>query len=153
MARSRRRYKWLPFSSGDNALTLTAGQVVSFDAGSILEVELGRELENYTVERLLVSLQIDAGSGTLVFTSGFIAENEATASTTITPQDNPNADWMWHEEFFAVNGQDAVDVHRDLTVRRSLRGQEQILRVKVENRDGADSALYHISGRVLVSGA
>ena len=152
MATSR-RLVWLPFSDGPSFTAVGTGVTNRLDVGSIREVEVGREYEGYTVTRIICTLSAIMTSGNNgVVTVGMMAQNENIGAVTVEPVGQPNADWMWHEEFrteTALVGPFCSNIHRDLRSQRKVRGGESLLGLWLTNRSGV-TINVHRSGRVLI---
>jgi len=152
---SRRGTFWVGFSEGVNLLTLSPGTVSRLLIPSLLEAEIGRELENYTVTRIILNLHLHATGAEAVITAGVHVVHENVGVGVVKPAQDIHADWLWHEEFVAppsADDQMAV-ISRDLRAQRKLNSREQELYFELNNRSGAVSVEVHRSGRVLVKRA
>jgi len=148
---SRRRGRfWLPFGTGATPDTIISGNVVRLFIPSVLESEVGRELERYTIVRLILSIYLKSTSGNTVVTMGAIALQEDVLLTSIGPGNQPSADWLWHEEFLADagNGGPYTLISRDIRSQRRQRGSDTDFYIYTHNR-GANSVINHTSGRAL----
>jgi len=146
---SRRRRTWLPFNS--TVISLTSLAISRTDIPSIMEAQLGREIQGYTTQRLIVNIDALSNTTTPSFIAcGLIANNAGLALADIDPGANPEADWQWWEGF-RVNDvdQELTHIHRDLRVQRRVRGRDTNMFIYVSN-EGTITTSVLIHGRVLI---
>ena len=111
-------------------LGLGAGAVARLFVPSIREAETGREYEGYTVTRMLLNLLLRSTSGSdRVLTCGMIIQQEDVLIGSVLPDDDPHADWLWHEEFVVGVNDHAPHalISRDIRSQRIARGREACL--------------------------
>ena len=151
MARGSRRGRlWLPYSSGANPLTLTPGAFTRLFVESIMEAEVERQMEGFTVERILLRMSLVAAAGTVICTVGIHLQQEDVTLGVISAEDDPTSDWLYREEFAVRTGTTHELIERDIRSKRISRGRDSELYWEMTNRDSVDGVDFHVSGQVLV---
>jgi len=144
---------WSRFSTGAVEGSLPGASVTRLFMTSVIEGELNRDIEPYTVTRVIFILSFDAQTSVDIVTCGILMQNELIPVTTETPVLAPHADWMYHEEF-RVGTADSNPhqlIIRDVRGQRKVRGRDTELYFYLENR-GATTVDYHLSGNALLLG-
>ena len=152
MTQGRMARRWLALSSGATPGSLSAASVTRFSIPSIIEAELGRELERYTVSRMILRVTLKlASAGDAVCTVGVITHNEVVALGQVTPASNPSADWTYLDEVMVGATTDPYATLRvDVGGQRKSRGSEADTFIYIENRHASIAMTFHIFGRILV---
>ena len=151
MTQQRRRL-WLPWSTGDDEVSLAASSSTRIFIASVNETEVGRQLENFTVERMVFNVGILANTGPSVVTCGILMQSEDVLQASVSPSGDPGADWLWFEEYLTTNAGGAPHTHifRDIRSRRKTRGNDSEAYFMVDNRESAATINFHTQGRMLV---
>ena len=153
MTSPRMRRVWFPWSTGSAQVALAATSTLRVLLPSILEAEMGREYESYTVTRSIFRLNISADSGAAVVTFGMIIQPEPLLLASSNPADDPERDWFYHEEFLVEVAAESLDpanaIVRDIASQRKSKGMNTEMFLYVRNR-GALGIQFHGSGRSLI---
>ena len=151
--RNRMARMWVPFTTGDEVLTLAAGGSSRTLLPSLWEAKVGRTLDEYTVTRVILSMYLHrTTTGESVATIGLIILNENLALANLNPADDPNADWFYHEEtvFTGATTNSQLDMKRDVSGQRRAKAQAKEMYLYIEHRSAAGTLSFHVSGRALV---
>ncbi len=147
---------WSPFSDGAAVIGLAAGATNALIIGSIIEAEVGKEFEGYTVTRIIGTLFFNGGvNSELLLTTAINVQQEDISVNAITPVNDPSADWLYHQDHVAMARTDSTHTDRvniDLRGQRKARGMDSEIRWFVENRSGQVINI-HRTGRVLIKRA
>ena len=152
MTSPRRRRLWLPFSTGDNEVTLAFNGTDRLFIASINELEQGRQLERYTVQRSVFTFSAWTDSGANQVVVGLIGLQEDVAVGSVDPEDDPGADWLYHEQFTLISTESGhtLNLIRDIRSQRIMRGNDSELYMYIRNRDTGTNLIYAVTGRILV---
>ena len=150
MARMRRM--WLPFTQGATTSTLAGAGEFRVDIASLMAAEQGRDVDHYTVTRVIFNLFLEGASAHPIVSVGIKSTHEDVTVGNITPDLDVQVDWVYHEEFAAGNPANAPreQIHRDVRGMRKVLGFEQNLFFHISNRDASIVLTHHVSGRCLV---
>ena len=146
---------WSQFRSA-GLQALAAGAVVRYYMNSVLEAELGREVEKYTTVRSIFNYAayLSSGYGTAVM--GILLANEELTLGAVDPFNDPESDWLWWEEVPQTSDGNDFDIgamlHRDISGQRKARGATKALWLYIYNSSGTSSLNYMVSGRTLLLG-
>ena len=150
MAPRRRGRLWLPFTDGATVTVQTTGSVTRLFLDTVMEVELGRQMEGYTIERILLNMYLVANTVAAVVTVGIALHQEDVALTSINPEADQVSDWLYLEEFVATVSNSQARQTRDIRSKRISRGRDTELYLYTVNRSSSSTVDVHMSGRVLV---
>ncbi len=150
----RMRRVWMPFKSGSSAMTpIAAASVARLLLPSVLEAEMGRSYESYTVTRLLLKFYAinDSGPGN-PWTLGVGIRSNSLALADENPSDDATSDWLFGPESIVVSV--ASTAGEDTVARFDIRAQRKSLGMATEtflyivNKGSAGD--FFASGRMLV---
>jgi len=150
--------RWANFTSGAEPLALAANASARVLLLSVLEADLGRTVETFTVTRVIFGMNLlSLTSGPSVVACGLIVHPESFALGQIDPNADIHTDWFWWGEFLTNSGgganQPPGQIVRDIAGQRRATGQAPGVFFYIENRDANESISFHIAGRVLLLGA
>jgi len=145
---SDRAARWVQWSDGAGLVTITAGTVSRLFIMSISEAIIERKMESYTILRSLMRGYIKTATGASAVTVGMIALPQPVTLASLGPADDPQVDWLYHEEFMR-EGDPVNDIVRDLGGKRKVKGSDSELYLYIRNR-GPNTTVAHFSGRTLV---
>ena len=140
---------WAPVNAG---IVMPPGSVTRTDVTSILEVQLGRQLRDWTVTRFVGNLQVWSSlPGISEFMWGMRVENENVPLGTIDPEADMTANWIFHG---GVWNEIAYPAPRDLIAidnrsQRKSQGEQSRLYFYMENT-GAVTGEFRLIGRALM---
>ena len=149
MAGDRMQRMWAPVHWGSTSLG--AGGVARADCTAILEASLGRQLRQWTVTRVVGTLQFAVAAGDTEFFYGMRVENENVPLGSIDPEPDATADWL----FWGGGITDSAFLLRDaITIdnrsQRKSQGEQSKLYLYWENAGGANTLYTTFHGRVLL---
>ncbi len=150
MAGDRMARVWSPTTTaGDVALAAGATWSAVLVPGSDLVSTQDRRMRDWTVTRIVGSLQFQT-TGTTTFYYGVRVYNENETATAITPGSDPTADWMFWGGLTTTSAdyfpRDQVVV--DNRSQRKSRGMESELRIVIQNSGSNGS--FSWTGRCLL---
>jgi len=146
--RARMTRRWMSWNSGAEEITIAADATARVLLPTLLEAEIGREIEQYTVVRTIMDFSLRAAGGVSSIAVGLIVHNENVVLGQIDPTDDPHADWMYHEQF-SVNTLEHL-FHRDVAGKRMSRGHENELFLYIRNRETGAAVMVFFAGRTLI---
>ena len=148
MAGDRMQRMWAPVH-WDSA-SLAPGGIARADCTAILEASLGRELRQWTVTRVVGTLQFN--SSTAEFFYGMRVENENVPLGTIDPEPDATADWLFWGGGIAGSAtfhlRDAINI--DNRSQRKSQGEQSKLFFYWEHAGAANTLYTSFHGRVLL---
>ena len=155
LTKGGRNRLWVPWSSGDEPLTVGPGAITRLVMTSILEgaTILDRKVQIYTHLRSIISMSAGvAATGTVVLACAIGIIPRDLTVTTLDPVGDPTFDWLWHEEFMVSNVTQGLadNINRDIRGMRKAGDIRNELHFYIENRDAAITAFWHASGRTLL---
>ena len=150
MPGDRMRRMWAPIH-WDTA-TLAPGGVARADCIAILEASLGRELRQWTVTRVVGTLQFSTSGGEVEFFYGMRVENENVPVGTIDPEPDATADWLFwgggNTEMTSIGLRDAINI--DNRSQRKSQGEQSKLFLYWEHAGAANNLYTSFHGRILL---
>jgi len=150
----RMRRVWLPFSSGSALIDAGGPGTIRTDIPFILESEMGRQYESYTLTRLLFRWNGYLSVGTeAVVTLGVIIQPAELLIGSSNPADDPERDWLYHGEFTIRSASDQLRPSEAIV--RDIRSQRKSLGMATkmyfyERIRSAVTMRSHVSGRALI---
>ena len=152
MAGDRMQRMWAPVHWDSAAVA--PGGVARADCTAILEASLGRELRQWTVTRVVGTLQFRSLGAEFFY--GMRVENENVPLGTIDPEPDATADWLFWgggitespggEDFFYLR--DAINI--DNRSQRKSQGEQSKLFLYWEHAGAANTLYTTFHGRVLL---
>ncbi len=142
---------WVPFSTGSVLSTIPGNTDARVTLTTLMQLSLGRELERFTLVRLIFNFVAIVDSGVGVFTIGCLMHNSGVAVGVIAPDAQAEAAWSYQEEV-VVNTSPSVanTVRRDIGGQRKMpQGSDSELYFYIVSR-GPTSGDFHLSGRALI---
>jgi len=150
VAGDRMQRMWAPVHF--DTATLAPGGVARADCTAILEASLGRELRQWTVTRVVGTLQFYTSAGSTEFFYGMRVDNENVPLGTIDPEPDATADWLFwgggKTGATSVYLRDAINI--DNRSQRKSQGEQSKLFLYWEHAGAANSLYTTFHGRVLL---
>ena len=151
-----RRMMWSPFSEGSGVIGLAVATNSRLDLLSLVETEVNRDIEEFTVTRIVGTLFFNGGvNSELVLTAAIRLQHEDIGLASVSPVGDPASRWLYHQDHVAMARTDSTSVDRinfDLRGQWKARGLDNTLWFMVENRSGQVINI-HRTGRVLLKRA
>jgi len=145
----------MPFTSGSSLIDAAGPAVIRLNIPSMLESEMGRQYESYTLTRLLFRWNgyLSVGSEAVV-TLGVIIQPAELQIGSSNPSDDAERDWLYHGEFTIRSASDQLRpseaVVRDIRSQRKSLGMATKMYFYERLRNAGVTMRSHVSGRALI---
>jgi len=145
------RKLWSRFNAGNDGLAVSAAATAVLNPVASLETDLGSDLGDYTVQRLIFTT-FGENEGTSandvgLFIVGALVVDESQA----TPSVDENLDWLYYGVFYHGNDTYPMLPERvDNRSARRVRAVDEEFQLVVKNKS-AKNMILHLAGRVMIS--